>query len=159
MFKNLFKPKAADFIAPMNGRMLKLEEVPDPVFSSKTIGDGFAIELADGRVCSPVNGEVVALFPTLHAIGIKSDDRNEYLIHVGLDTVKYGGEGFQCFVEMGTKVKANEPLIQVDMELYKEREVSFISPVIVTNLNGRKVRLLKEGNVTQGEKDILAIVV
>ena len=115
MFKNLFKPKATNFVAPFDGRIMPIEEVPDPVFSEKAMGDGFAIEMQTGEVYSPVNGEVIALFPTGHAIGIKSEDRNQYLIHLGLNTVNFKGEGFTTLVEVGQKVKQGELISKVDL--------------------------------------------
>ena len=159
MFKNLFKPKPVDFIAPMSGRLLTIEQVPDEVFSSKSVGDGFAIELAGNSVCSPVDGKVVAVFPTKHAIGIKALDRNEYLIHVGLDTMHFKGEGFTCFVEQEQDVKKGQKLLDVDVEFFKSKGVNLISPIIVTNCNGRKIRLLKDTEVQQKEEGILAITI
>ena len=158
MFKNLFKPKATNFVAPFDGRIMPIEEVPDPVFSEKAMGDGFAIEMQTGEVYSPVNGEVIALFPTGHAIGIKSEDRNQYLIHLGLNTVNFKGEGFTPLVEVGQKVKQGELISKVDLEFFKKQSISMISPIIVTNANQRKIRILKEGYVKAKESDIIAII-
>lgn len=158
MFKNLFKPKATNFVAPFDGRIMPIEEVPDPVFSEKAMGDGFAIEMQTGEVYSPVNGEVIALFPTGHAIGIKSEDRNQYLIHLGLNTVNFKGEGFTTLVEVGQKVKQGELISKVDLEFFKKQSISMISPIIVTNANQRKIRILKEGYVKAKESDIIAII-
>ena len=158
MFKNLFKPKATNFVAPFDGRIMPIEEVPDPVFSEKAMGDGFAIEMQTGEVYSPVNGEVIALFPTGHAIVIKSEDRNQYLIHLGLNTVNFKGEGFTTLVEVGQKVKQGELISKVDLEFFKKQSISMISPIIVTNANQRKIRILKEGYVKAKESDIIAII-
>lgn len=158
MFKNLFKPKATDFIAPFEGQIMKIENVPDPVFSSKSMGDGFAIEMNDGKVFSPVNGKIVAVFPTGHAIGIKAEDRNEYLIHLGINTVTFKGEGFNTKVEVGQEVKQGDLISEVDLNFFKEKEVCMICPIIVTNANQRKIKLLKEGIVKAKEKDIISIV-
>lgn len=158
MFKNLLKPKATNFVAPFDGRIMPIEEVPDPVFSEKAMGDGFAIEMQTGEVYSPVNGEVIALFPTGHAIGIKSEDRNQYLIHLGLNTVNFKGEGFTTLVEVGQKVKQGELISKVDLEFFKKQSISMISPIIVTNANQRKIRILKEGYVKAKESDIIAII-
>lgn len=158
MFKNLFKPKATNFVAPFDGRIMPIEEVPDPVFSEKAMGDGFAIEMQTGEVYSPVNGEVIALFPTGHAIGIKSEDRNQYLIHLGLNTVNFKGEGFTTLVEVGQKVKQGELISKVDLDFFKKQSISMISPIIVTNANQRKIRILKEGYVKAKESDIIAII-
>ncbi len=85
---------------------MTLDEVPDPVFSSKSMGDGFALEMLEGKVLSPWRAKIVAVFPTGHAIGIKADDRNEYLIHLGLDTVNFKGEGFAAHVVLDQRVKS-----------------------------------------------------
>lgn len=158
MFGKLFKPKPTDFIAPFDGKLMTIEEVPDPVFSNKTMGDGFAIEMYSGDVFSPCDGEVVALFPTGHAIGIKSTDRNEYLIHLGLETVNYKGDGFTSFIKLGDKVKKGDLLTQVDVNFFKKNGVCLISPIIVTNANQRKIKLLKNGEIRAKEENIIAIV-
>ena len=154
MFKNLFKPKPVDFAAPFKGRIMTLDEVPDPVFSSKSMGDGFALEMLEGKVLSPVAGKIVA---TGHAIGIKADDRNEYLIHLGLDTVNFKGEGFAVHVVLDQRVNPGDPLVDVDLEFFKNHKVSMVCPILVVNANSRKIRLLKEGVVQSQEKDFLAI--
>lgn len=158
MFKNLFKPKPVDFAAPIAGKLMTIEEVPDPVFSSKSAGDGFAIIMEDGKVLSPVNGKIVAVFPTGHAIGIKSEDRNEYLIHIGLDTMQFKGEGFQLHVELDQEVKKGDVLVDVDLAFFEEKKVQMVCPILVTNANSRKIKLLKEGKVTLQEEGFLAIV-
>lgn len=157
MFKNFFKPKPTNFIAPFNGKLMTIEEVPDPVFSEKSMGDGFAIEMHDGNVYAPCDGEIVVLFPTGHAIGVKSVDRNEYLLHLGLETVNYKGEGFQTFVKVGDKVKQGDLLVKVDLDFFRTNNVCMVSPIIVTNANQRKIKLLKSGEVEAKEKDILSI--
>lgn len=160
MFKNLFKPKATDCVAPMKGKVISLDNVKDPVFSEKTLGDGFAIEFNEGNVYSPVDGEIIMTFPTKHALGIKATDRNEYLIHLGLDTVNLKGEGFNLVVETGQVVKKGDLLVEVNHDFFKEHNVDMTSPVIVTNLKGRKVVLLKENEVVdKGEAGIFAIKV
>ena len=160
MFRKLFKKKATDIVAPMQGTMLSLDQVNDPVFSERAMGDGFAIDFKQGNVYAPVDGEVVAVFPTHHAIGIKAQDRNEYLLHIGLDTVNFKGEGFKSHVETGQMIQKGDLLLEVDHEFFKKNHVDMISPVIVTNLNGRKVELLKENEtLTVGTTEILRIFV
>ena len=157
MFKHLFRPKPVDCAAPFEGKLMNLEAVPDPVFASKSMGDGFAIEMQNGKVLSPVSGTIVAVFPTGHAIGIKADDRNEYLIHLGLDTVNYKGEGFTVHAEQNQRVAQGDLLVDVDLEFFLRNNVSMVCPILVVNANSRKIRLLKEGVVALQEKEFLAI--
>ncbi len=154
----LFKAKPHTFIAPMCGVMKPLEEVADPVFSSKSMGDGFAVALEEGKVVSPVDGEIMAIFPTKHAIGILGKDGYEYLLHIGLDTVYLQGEGFDLKVQSGDQVKPGDLLLEVDLELLRSKQIDLTSPVIVTNLDGRKVKLLKQGPVSLKEADLIQII-
>ena len=141
----LFSGKPTDFISPMRGIIIPLDQVHDEVFASKSIGDGFAIIPEDGKVYAPVEGEIEVLFPTLHAIGIRAVDRNQYLIHIGLDSVKLQGQGFKSFVKQGAHVRQGDLLIEFELENMKNHGVDLTSPVIITNLNGRKFELIKTG--------------
>ena len=158
MFEKIFKPKATDFIAPFRGKMMQLEEVPDPTFSQKTIGDGFALEMYDGNVYSPVDGKIIAVFPTGHAIGIKADDRNEYLIHLGLNTLQVPDKVFNTKVTIGQTVKKGELLSIVDLDFFRSQQNVMICPIIVMNSNQRKIKLLKQGEVEAMENGIIAII-
>ena len=159
MFKNLFKPKPVDFIAPFSGKLLPIEEVPDPIFAQKTVGDGFAIEMTSGEVFSPVDGTIVAVFPTGHAIGIRANDRNQYLLHFGIDTVKFNGQGFTTLVSEGQQVSKGDPISVVDLGFFRENNACMVCPIIVTNANQRKIILLKQGNVEAKEEGFLSIKV
>ncbi|SET53631.1 PTS system D-glucose-specific IIA component, Glc family /PTS system D-glucose-specific IIB component, Glc family /PTS system D-glucose-specific IIC component, Glc family [Oceanobacillus limi] len=145
--------------SPIKGKLLPITEVPDQVFSGKMMGDGFAIEPMDDTVVSPVDGKVVNVFPTKHAIGIQSDSGREILIHFGIDTVKLNGEGFESFVEEGAEIKAGQKLLQVNLDYIKENVPSIITPIVFTNLQeGEEIKLLKEGEITQSEQNIVSIV-
>ncbi|MCA1020808.1 PTS glucose transporter subunit IIA [Halobacillus litoralis] len=135
MFKKLFgkKNEEEQLTAPVSGKVVALDEVDDPVFSQRMMGDGVAIEPADGKVVSPVSGEIVQLFPTNHAVGIKTKSGVEVLVHIGLETVSMEGEGFEGHVKAGDQVKAGDHLITFDMDLVKEKAKSTITPVIITN--------------------------
>ncbi|OZU89146.1 PTS trehalose transporter subunit IIBC [Virgibacillus indicus] len=138
--------------SPLSGRVLPLEDVPDPTFSQKMMGDGLAIEPADGKVVSPVNGEIVQIFPTKHAIGIQSGSGVEILIHIGLETVSLDGEGFEAHVKQGDTVKVGNPLVTFNLDFIKEKASSHISPIVITN--GDKLKNFTktdEANVTAGE--------
>ncbi|WP_379966712.1 glucose-specific PTS transporter subunit IIBC [Ectobacillus sp. sgz5001026] len=147
-----------ELIAPMHGKLLPITEVPDQVFSGKMMGDGFAIEPTEGTIVSPVNGEIVNVFPTKHAIGILSEGGKEILIHIGIDTVKLNGEGFELLVAQGDKVTQGQALLKVDLDFVKKNAPSIISPVVFTNLQeGQQVILKKQGSVVKGEKGAITI--
>ncbi|KAB2333567.1 PTS sugar transporter subunit IIA [Bacillus mesophilum] len=137
MFKKLFgkkeEVKSVDIFAPLSGAAVSLETVPDPVFAEKMMGDGIAIEPTEGVVVSPVKGEVLQVFPTKHAIGLKAENGAEILIHIGLETVSMNGEGFEAHVSEGSKVEVGDQLVTFDMNLVKEKAKSTITPVIITN--------------------------
>ncbi len=150
----LFGRKKADFVSPMGGKMLAVTEVPDEVFSSKMLGDGFAVDLTDGQVAAPFDGEVTAAFPTGHAYGLKRADGLECLIHIGMDTVELQGQGFDVKVQAGDRVKMGQTLVTVDLDLVRNSGKSLISPVIF--VNGETFTLQKCGAmITRGEEDIL----
>ncbi|MGN4447808.1 PTS sugar transporter subunit IIA [Bacillus cereus group sp. MYBK79-1] len=137
MFKKLFglgsKTNEETIVAPLTGAVKNIEEVPDPVFAGRMMGDGVAIDPTEGVVVSPVDGEIVQLFHTKHAIGIKAKNGTEILIHVGLETVKMEGEGFEAHVSEGQAVKAGDKLISFDLELIREKAKSTITPIVITN--------------------------
>ncbi|MBU3134769.1 glucose-specific PTS transporter subunit IIBC [Clostridium gasigenes] len=147
----------SDIIAPLTGRIVKLEEVPDKVFAEKIMGDGFAIEPKDNIVVAPVDGEIAILFPTKHAIGMVTSEGLELLIHVGIDTVKLNGEGFKAFVKQGDKVKAGDKLLEVDFKMIKEKVPSIITPIVFSNLNENQVVQINLGDVKAG-KDVACIL-
>ncbi|MFC7371292.1 glucose-specific PTS transporter subunit IIBC [Fictibacillus iocasae] len=143
-------------IAPIEGKILPITEVPDQVFSGKMMGDGFAIEPANGTVVSPVNGKIVNIFPTKHAIGIESESGKEILIHFGIDTVKLKGEGFESFVKEGDTVTAGQKLLEVDLDFVGKNAPSLITPIVFTNLSGETIVLEKSGNVSRNEENIIS---
>ncbi|MYL39542.1 N-acetylglucosamine-specific PTS transporter subunit IIBC [Halobacillus litoralis] len=145
------------FAMPVTGRILPLEEVPDQVFAEGMMGPGLAVDPADGTITSPVKGKVVQVFPTKHAVGLETDKGLELLIHVGLDTVKLQGKGFEALVEAGDLVDLGTPLLQVDMDTVKKKAPSIITPVIFTNLENEEIHVLKHGQAERGDKEILEV--
>lgn len=144
--------------APLNGKITALENVPDPTFSKKMMGDGLAIEPTDGKVVSPVDGEVVVTFPTKHAIGLKSKTGIEILIHIGLETVQMDGEGFDIHVKQGDNVKVGDLLITFDLQLIKKKAASHITPVIITNGdNHLSYEKTTDDTVIAGESTLLEL--
>lgn len=117
---NLFKKKET-FTTPIKGELIAITEVNDQVFSQKMMGDGFAIIPSENTVISPLSGTVDVVFPTKHAIGIKSNTGIEFIIHIGIDTVKLNGEGFTSYVEQGQKISQGVKLVTFDLDLIKSK--------------------------------------
>ena len=157
------EPKSANsteetFVSPLTGELKPITDVPDQVFAEKMMGDGFAIVPTHGTVVAPVDGKIVNLFPTKHAIGIESNAGREILIHVGLDTVHLEGKGFEAFVSQGDQVEKGQPLLQVDLDYVKEHAPSIMTPIVFTNLKeDEAVHVNKQGSVEIGDKDIISI--
>jgi glucose PTS system EIICBA or EIICB component len=152
------KEETEAIAAPLSGEVLPLSEVPDQVFSQKMMGDGFAIMPTEGTVVSPVDGKIVNVFPTKHAIGIEATNGREILIHFGIDTVKLNGEGFEALVTQGDEVKKGQELLKVDLEHVKNNAPSIITPIIFTNLQPNEyVKIEKQGKVSKSEEHIVTI--
>ncbi|MBQ6334593.1 MAG: PTS transporter subunit EIIC [Erysipelotrichaceae bacterium] len=140
----------SQIVSPMTGKVIPMNEVPDKVFAEKMMGEGFAVELSEGTIVSPVNGTVDSIFETKHAITMLSDDGLAVLLHIGLDTVNMKGEGFTQLVEPGELVKAGQPLMKVDLEKVKEAGYSLVSPVVFPEYKG-EVNVTKK-QLKAGEK-------
>ena len=147
-----FKGLHAEFVAPANGEMIPIDKVEDDVFSQKMMGEGFAVVPENGEIASPVAGTIVSVFPTKHAIGIKTDDDIEVLLHMGIDTVDLGGEAFKIHVQEGEKVKAGKVVATAD--LAKIQKAGKMTTMIVVFTNGDKIKdyhYAKTGLVSRGE--------
>lgn len=163
MFKKLFGKKeepvkTIQILAPLSGNAVNLASVPDPVFSEKMMGDGLAIEPSEGIVVSPVDGEIMQIFPTKHAVGIRAKNGAEILIHIGLETVSLKGEGFETHVQQGDSVKAGDKLVSFDMATISEKAKSTVTPIIITNTDqAASLNVLLEGKVERGATPILEV--
>ncbi len=156
---NLFKRnKPIDIISPMTGKVIPLEEVEDEGFSTKRLGEGVAIEITDGKVIAPFDGEITSTYKSNHCIVIRSEEGIELLIHIGLDTIKLKGECFTQHIALMEKVKKGDVILEADLELLKEKGKSLVSPVIITNM-GRVESLEKfDGNAEKGITNIMSAV-
>ncbi len=137
--------------APLKGRTVPLNEVPDQVFSDKLMGDGLAIYPDNGEVVAPFDGTVELVFPTKHAIGLKSESGVEVLIHFGLETVGLQGEGFTVHVDSGETIVKGQSLMTVDLDYIKTHAKSDITPIIVTNSGEHEIKTTHDGAVDIGE--------
>ncbi|KAF1299209.1 hypothetical protein BAU15_00765 [Enterococcus sp. JM4C] len=118
--------------SPTNGRLISLGEVNDPLFSSKSLGNGYAVKPSSGEVFSPVAGQVVSIFPTKHAIGIRTKSKDEFLLHVGIDTVELDGEGFEIAVQENDYVDQESLILTVDLDLLSAKGYETDIMVIMT---------------------------
>ena len=147
----------ATVLAPLTGKAVSLSEVPDPVFAEKVIGDGIAMIPEDGKIVSPVDGEISSIAETGHAYGFTADNGLEVLVHVGLETVSLKGECFKVYAKAGDKVKAGDLIAEVDLNLLKEKGLNSISPVLICSDLEEKEILYTEGNVKAGESVVLTV--
>ena len=127
-------PIPAEWQMPLQGRVLAAADIPDPAFAANALGASFAIDPTggDGIVRAPANGSVATIFPTRHAIGLETDNGLEILIHIGIDTVKLNGEGFEVLVQEGERVAAGQPLVKVNLAAIADKVPSLVTPVIFT---------------------------
>lgn len=147
---------AENFQAPITGITKKLSDIEDKGFASGAMGEGFAIEMQDGKIVAPFSGEVMVCFPTGHAYGLKSNDGKEILIHIGMDTVELDGKGFDVKVQAGQKIKQGDVLVNVDIDYVKSQGKSLVTPIVFTD--GRKVKLLQEKvAVKAGDENIIKL--
>ena len=157
MNENESKKVPEVILAPLTGKAVPLSEVPDPVFSDKVLGDGVAIIPADGKIVSPVDGEISTVAETGHAYGFTSEDGQEILVHVGLETVSLNGECFKVYGKAGDKVKKGDLVAEVDLGYLKEKEINPITPVLLCSDTEGKELQYGEGEVEAGKSAVLIL--
>ena len=128
-----FLKKQGKIISPMSGDVIAIEKIQDQAFSQKILGDGFGVIPNENTVYSPVNGKVVKVFDTKHAVCIETDDNLEILIHLGIDTVTLAGEGFDVFVKEGDDIKTGDKIMSMDIDFIKSKNLHTTCCVILTN--------------------------
>ncbi|WP_246506430.1 phosphoenolpyruvate--protein phosphotransferase [Kistimonas asteriae] len=144
-------------LAPLSGPIIPIDQVPDPVFAERMLGDGIAIDPVDNMLLAPADGEVVQLHAAHHALTLKTDSDIEILMHVGLDTVTLRGEGFSPQVSEGDKVKAGQPLLQFDADYLACHARSLITVVIQTGPEGISINHPASGHVNAGSDRLLVL--
>ncbi|AIY83737.1 MAG: PTS glucose transporter subunit IIA [Clostridium baratii] len=127
------KKDTLNFVAPVDGKTMDLSEVPDPVFAQKMAGDGLAIDATGDIIVAPCDGDLTLVFKTKHAFAMTLDNGIELLVHIGIETVSLNGEGFEQLAEAGTKVKAGTPIIKIDREFIKSKNLPLVTPILITN--------------------------
>lgn len=157
MLSKFFSKQKLNVYAPISGRVISLDEVPDPVFSERMLGEGISIMPDTGNVFAPCDGLIIHLATTKHAIGLRAEDGTEILIHIGLDTVSLGGQGFTACVEQGEKVTKGQMLIQVDWDFLREKTINLVTPVVVTNSTEKKISLLGTQQAEEGKTILMTV--
>jgi PTS system beta-glucosides-specific IIC component len=141
-----------ELASPIKGEVKPLSACTDLAFASGAMGKGVVIEPTEGKLYAPCDGQVMMLFETLHAIGLKSENGAELLIHVGLDTVKLNGQGFKAYVQGGDSVKKGDLLIEFDIDFIKEKGLSVTTPMVITNADNYVDFIPSTGNHLSGDK-------
>ncbi|MBR7184446.1 MAG: PTS glucose transporter subunit IIA [Clostridia bacterium] len=142
-------------LAPMSGRAVALEAVPDEVFAAGMLGIGFAVEAAAGEIFAPVSGVLETVADSLHAYTIHTDDGLDVLVHVGIDTVTLRGEPFTVLVSPGTRVRAGERIARVDLDALRTAGLPTVTPVVITNPDTVTSPRLTLGAATGGETVVM----
>ena len=151
------KNKVLSVIAPLSGKVVALEQVPDPVFAEKALGEGAAIIPESGKIYSPVDGEVASIAATQHAFGFSSTDGLDVLVHVGLETVALNGEGFTVHVKEGDKVKAGDLVAEVDLKFLDSKNINPITPVIICDGMDEMSMSIAGGRVSAGKDAVITL--
>ena len=141
--------------SPVVGRCFDISEIPDEVFSTKMLGNGIGFESSEGILYAPVDGEILQVFPTKHAMVLKSKEGIEILLHIGIDSVEMKGEGFQAFVEKNQQVKAGDKLLTFDNDLIKAKVKSNLSVLILTDNEIMESVEFKLGTVDKNDDVII----
>ncbi|MBU3090962.1 PTS glucose transporter subunit IIA [Clostridium sp. CM028] len=157
MFSFLKKSKEGKSMilkSPVVGRCFDISEIPDEVFSSKMLGNGIGFESTEGVLYSPVDGEILQVFPTKHALILKSKEGIEILLHIGIDTVEMKGEGFEAFAQKGQQVKAGDKLLTFNNELIKAKAKTNLSVLVLTDNEIMESVEFKLGTVDKNDEVI-----
>lgn len=149
--------KNLSVLAPVSGKIIALEQVPDSVFSGKTLGDGVAIIPEDGKIYSPVDGTVTTVSTTLHAYGFTTADGVDILVHIGLETVSLKGEGFKVYIKDGDTVKKGELIAEVDLTYLDRKGISVISPVLICDGAENMTMDTANGKASAGKTEIITL--
>ncbi|RKN87011.1 PTS glucose transporter subunit IIA [Paenibacillus ginsengarvi] len=151
--------KQVHFHAPVQGNMIPLDEVPDAIFAQKLVGDGVAFYPERGELVSPVSGTVVHIYPTMHAIGLRTEEGLEVLLHIGIDTSNLPGKWFYAAVKEGDEVTIGQTLIRFDLQKIKKHAKSLATPMVITNSNiVQKWAFAPFKHVKKGQASVMSVI-
>lgn len=157
MFGFKKKERIDELASPVNGKMIDLKEVPDKVFASEMMGPGVAFISNDGKIYSPCDGELITVFPTKHAIGIKANNGAEILIHFGLDTIQLEGKGFKQVAKEGQRLKKGDLILDVDIVFLQKKGYAIETPMVITNSDEFYVKVNKLANVSTNTEVVITL--
>lgn len=157
MLSKLFGKRRLLIYAPVDGEVVPLTQVPDAVFSEKMLGEGLAILPTKGHIHAPINGTVIHVAQTKHAIGLRSKDGTELLIHIGLETVSLKGRGFTVLVKEGDTVSLGQLIVAVDWDFIEANAKSIITPIIITNSVERQIQYEGSTKGIMGETVLMTV--
>lgn len=155
---SIFKKKEIVLNAPVNGKLIALEDTDDEVFNRKMMGEGVAFILEEDILCAPCDGKITLIPATLHAFGMTTRNEAEILIHIGLDTVELQGRGFEKLVDQGTNVKKGTPIVKVDRKFMQEQGIDLTTPMVITNSADFQIEITESfGSITKEQAVIRCI--
>ena len=162
LFDKLFGSKEnktveVEIYAPLSGEIVNIEDVPDVVFSEKTVGDGIAIRPTGNKIVAPVDGVIGKIFETNHAFSMESKEGVELFVHFGIDTVELKGEGFTRIAQEGQSVKCGDTVIEFDLATLEAKAKSVLTPVVISNMDEISSIEKKSGEVIAGESVVLSL--
>lgn len=152
LFDKFKKTSSNELTAPCNGKYIDISDTKDEMFNSKMLGDGIGIITSDSKLYSPVDGEVTMVFPTKHALGIKTSNNIDVLLHIGINTVELDGEPFEVHVKQNQKVQAGDLLVDVDFKKIEEKGYDATLMVVITNSDDYSAIEKNLGEKSLGEK-------
>ena len=162
LFDKLFGSKEnkaveVEIYAPLSGEIVNIEDVPDVVFSEKSVGDGIAIRPTGNKIVAPVDGVIGKIFETNHAFSMESKEGVELFVHFGIDTVELKGEGFTRIAQEGQSVKRGDTVIEFDLATLESKAKSVLTPVVISNMDEISSIEKKSGEVIAGESVVLSL--
>lgn len=155
MFKFFTRRKNIQLVAPVDGVVISLDQVADPIFSNRMMGEGIAINPTGNEIIAPANGTITMISKTNHAIGLTLESGLEVLIHVGLNTSSLKGHGFTPHIKQGQKVETGTLLLGFDAKYIEEKGKSLCIPIILLNAKERQLSCLSQGTCVQAKQSVL----
>ncbi|USE35649.1 PTS glucose transporter subunit IIA [Endozoicomonas sp. SCSIO W0465] len=143
--------------APLTGKIIPIEDVPDPVFADKVVGDGLAIDPTGNVMVAPCDGVIGKIFETNHAFSMETPSGVELFVHFGIDTVELKGEGFKRIAKEGQQIKTGDPVVEVDLTLLKEKARSVVTPIVISNMDDVSHLDKSSGSVQAGADTLLTV--